>query len=81
MQIAQDAIIRYEGDAALNDLDFDRHAESLCVEAFADGINRAGRLFWQNPSGMQLIPSWHRVTAALPEIYTEIEDAVLKDNE
>jgi len=80
LQIAQDAIIRYEGDAALNDLEFDRHTESLCVEAFANGINRAGRLFWQNPSGMQLIPCWHRVTAALPEFFQQIEDAVGKDN-
>ncbi|MGD8540298.1 MAG: glycosyl transferase [Candidatus Aminicenantes bacterium] len=80
LQIAQDAIIRYEGDAALNDLEFDRHAESLCVEAFANGINRAGKLFWQNPSGMQLIPCWHRVTAALPEFFQELEEAVLTDN-
>jgi glucosyl-3-phosphoglycerate synthase len=80
LQIAQDAIIRYEGDAALNDLEFDRHAESLCVEAFANGINRAGKLFWQNPSTMQLIPNWHRVTAALPEFFTELVEAVIKDN-
>lgn len=80
LQIAQDAIIRYGGDAALNDLEFDRHAESLCVESFAGGINRAGNLFWQNPSAMQLIPNWHRVTAALPEFFSELEEAVVKDN-
>ncbi len=81
LQIARDAIVRYEGDAALNDLEFDMHAESLCVESFASGINRAGKLFWQNPSAMQLIPSWHRVTAASPEIFQELEEAVDKDNE
>lgn len=80
LQIARDAIIRYEGDAALNDLEFDRHAESLCVESFASGINRAGKLFWQNPSAIQLIPSWHRVTAALPGIFQELQEAVVKDN-
>lgn len=80
LQIAQDAIIRYGGDAALNDLEFDRHAESLCVESFASGINRAGNMFWQNPSAMQLIPNWHRVTAALPEFFLELEEAVVKDN-
>lgn len=80
LQIAQDAIIRYGGDAALNDLEFDRHAESLCVESFAGGINRAGNLFWQNPSAMQLIPNWHRVTAALPEFFQELQEAVVKDN-
>lgn len=80
LQIAQDAIIRYGGDAALNDLEFDRHAESLCVESFAGGINRAGNMFWQNPSAMQLIPNWHRVTAALPEFFQELQEAVVKDN-
>jgi glucosyl-3-phosphoglycerate synthase len=80
LQIAQDAVIRYEGDAALNSLEFDRHAESLCVEAFANGINRAGKLFWLNPSAMQLIPNWHRVTAALPEFFAELVEAVIKDN-
>jgi len=80
LQIAQDAIVRYEGDAALNDLEFDRHAESLCVEAFAGGINRAGKIFWQNPTSIQLIPNWHRVIAALPEFFSDLREAVLKDN-
>jgi glucosyl-3-phosphoglycerate synthase len=80
LQIAQDAIVRYEGDAVLNDLEFDRHEESLCVEAFASGINRAGKIFWQNPTSIQLIPNWHRVVAALPGFFSDLREAVLKDN-
>jgi hypothetical protein len=29
---------------------------------------------------MQLIPNWHRVTAALPEFFQELQEAVVKDN-
>lgn len=58
----------------------DRHGESQCVIAFAEGINRAGKIFWQDPSSMQLIPNWHRVTAALPDFFSGLQEAVSKDN-
>lgn len=77
---AQETIIRYENDAAINGLMFDRHGESICVEAFADGIKKAGEIFWQNPSTSPLIPNWHRVTAAVPDIFERLQDAVHHDN-
>jgi glucosyl-3-phosphoglycerate synthase len=77
---AQETVIRYENDAAINGLQFDRHEESICVEAFADGINRAGEIFWQNPSTSPLIPNWHRVTAAVPNMFDMLLDAVRLDN-
>jgi len=77
---AQETVIRYENDAAINGLQFDRHEESICVEAFADGINRAGEIFWQNPSTSPLIPNWHRVTAAVPNMFDMLLDAVKQDN-
>jgi glucosyl-3-phosphoglycerate synthase len=77
---AQETIIRYENDAAINGLHFDRHEESLCVEAFADGIKRAGDIFWQNPSVSPLIPNWHRVTAAVPDFFDLLLQAVREDN-
>jgi glucosyl-3-phosphoglycerate synthase len=77
---AQETVIRYENDAAINGLQFDRHEESLCVEAFADGINRAGEIFWANPSTSPLIPNWHRVTAAVPNMFDMLLDAVKLDN-
>lgn len=77
---AQETVIRYENDAAINGLHFDRHGESLCVEAFADGIKRAGDIFWENPSTSPLIPNWHRITAAVPEMFDMLLDAVKHDN-
>ncbi len=77
---AQETIVRYENDAAINGLKFDRHAESICVEAFADGIKRAGDIFWENPSTSPLIPNWHRITAAVPDIFERLLDAVKQDH-
>lgn len=77
---AQETIVRYENDAAINGLVFDRHTESLCVEAFTKGIEMAGDVFWQNPSETVLLPNWHRVTAALPEFLNQLEETVRKDN-
>jgi glucosyl-3-phosphoglycerate synthase len=81
LNIAQETIIRYENDAAINGLKFDRHSECICVEAFAHGIERAGADFWENPSETVLIPNWHRVTAAIPEFYSLLKSAVKKDNQ
>ncbi len=77
---AQETVIRYENDAAINGLQFNRHEESICVEAFADGIKRAGEIFWENPSTSPLIPNWHRVTAAVPNMFDMLLDAVKQDN-
>ncbi len=77
---AQETVIRYENDAAINGLQFDRHEESICVEAFADGIKRAGEIFWENPSASTLIPNWHRVTAAVPNMFDMLLDAIKNDN-
>lgn len=80
LKIAQETIIRYENDAAINSLNFDRHEESLCVEAFVEGIKKAGEVFWQNPSETTLLPSWHRVIAALPDFFELLKEAVKEDN-
>lgn len=81
LKTAQETIIRYENDAAINSLNFDRHAESLCVEAFTEGIKRAGDVFWQNPSEITLIPNWHRIIAALPDFFDLFKEAVKEDND
>jgi len=80
LKAAQEAIVRYENDAAINGLVFDRHTESLCVEAFAKGIEIAGEVFWGNPSEANLLPNWHRVTAALPDFLNQLKEAVKKDS-
>ena len=81
LKTAQETLIQYESDAAINGLNFDRHNESICVEAFAEGIRRAGEVFWENPSAAPLIPNWHRVNAAVPDFFPMLLRAVGQDNQ
>jgi glucosyl-3-phosphoglycerate synthase len=80
VRTAQDMLKRYEDDAAVNCLFFDRHAESLAVETFTDGIRIAAEKITDDPLGVPLIASWDRVTSALPDILEEIKVAVEADN-
>ena len=77
---AQDMLKRYEDDASINGLFFDRHEESLAVETFARGIRRASELITKDPLGAPLIASWDRVTAAIPGILDTIRESVEADN-
>lgn len=78
---AREAIKRYNDDATINSLHFDRHAEALAVEAFADSIKIAGGQILKDPLGIPLIPSWGRALAAIPEIFDMLLEAADKDNE
>ncbi|MFN3479445.1 MAG: glycosyl transferase [Thermodesulfovibrionales bacterium] len=77
---AQDMLKRYEDDAAINGLVFDRHAESLAVETFTNGIKKAAEIITEDPLGVPLISSWDRVTSAIPDILMKIREAVEEDN-
>lgn len=77
---AQDMLRRYEDDASINGLYFDRHQESLSVETFTNGIKKAAEVIRKDPLGVPLIASWNRVTAALPDILERIQDSVEEDN-
>jgi glucosyl-3-phosphoglycerate synthase len=81
VRTAQDFLKRYEDDAAVNGLYFDRHQESLAVETFTEGIKTASEIIMENPIGVPLIPSWHRVTSAVPYVLEQIREAVEKDNQ
>ena len=81
LKIAQEAVVRYENDALINHLSFDRHSELGCVDAFAVGIKLAGEMFWENPSKTNLLRNWHRVSAAVPEFFNLIREAVAEDND
>ena len=81
LKVAQEAVVRYENDAAINHLNFDRHSELGCVEAFAVGIKLAGDMFWESPSKTNLLPNWHRVSAAVPEFFSLMRKAVAEDND
>ena len=80
VRTAQDMLKRYEDDAAVNGLIFDRHEESLAVETFTGGIKIAAETITQDPLGVPLIPSWDRVTSALPDVLSMLKEAVDEDN-
>jgi glucosyl-3-phosphoglycerate synthase len=72
-------IKNYSDDAEVNDLFFDRHQEELTVQYFRDFIWTAWEQSKEQTEGTQ-IPSWNRVLYSLPEIYTNLLEAVEKDN-
>jgi len=80
VRTAQDMLKRFEDDAAVNGLFFDRHAESLAVEMFTNGIRQAAEIITEDPLGVPLITSWDRVSAAVPGILGQIQEAVVADN-
>ena len=78
----QNALIfikNYSDDAEVNDLFFDRHQEELTAQYFRDFIWTAWEQSKEQTEGTQ-IPSWNRVLYSLPEIYTNLLEAVEKDN-
>jgi glucosyl-3-phosphoglycerate synthase len=80
LQIAQDAVRKYEDDAAINSLRFDRHEERMAVEAFLKGIKLASESFLEDPLGVPMISNWARVTAAVPDIFDRLVEAVEADH-
>lgn len=80
VRTAQDMLKRYEDDAAINGLIFDRHEESLAVETFTNAIKKASAIIMEDPLGVPLIASWDRVTSAIPDILSRIRAAVEEDN-
>jgi glucosyl-3-phosphoglycerate synthase len=80
VKTAQDMLKRYEDDAVVNSLAFDRHEESLAVETFTEGVKTASEIIMNDPLGAPLIPSWDRVTSALPDVLDMVKNAVEEDN-
>ncbi|MAK92367.1 MAG: glycosyl transferase [Oleibacter sp.] len=79
-RIALDFIETYFNDARMNGLTVDRHAEEKAVELFAENIMNAGEHFLANPMETPFIPSWNRVTSAMPDILDRLYEAVEEDN-
>ncbi|MCK9201447.1 MAG: glycosyl transferase [Gallionella sp.] len=77
---AEDTLMKYEADAMINGLTFDRHEEAKAVEAFSRAIAMASQAFVENPMGNPLIPNWNRVSAAIPDIFEMLRLAVDADN-
>jgi len=80
LRTAQDTIKRYEDDASINQLYFDRHAEVSAVEAFCRGIKIAAKEFLDNPLSTPEIPNWNRVTSAIPDFLDKLRKTVEEDN-
>lgn len=80
LRTAQDTIKRYHDDAALNGLSFDRHQETLMVEAFTKAILIAGKEFQEDPLYSPLIPNWNRVTSAIPDFLERLMEVVEEEN-
>ncbi len=81
LQAAQEAISRYENDAAINSLRFDRHEERTAVEVFLKGIKLASEGFLDDPLGAPMISNWSRVAAAVPDIFGRLLEGVESDYE
>ncbi len=77
---AEDTIVKYEADAAINGLVFDRHEEAKAIEAFTRAISLAAQAFTENPLGAPLIPNWNRVISAIPGVLEMLKKAVVEDN-
>ncbi|OGW89965.1 MAG: glycosyl transferase, partial [Nitrospirae bacterium RIFCSPLOWO2_12_FULL_63_8] len=80
LQSAEEAIRRYEDGAMINSLRFDRHEERTAVEAFLRGIKLASEIFLKDPLGVPMISNWSRVTAAVPDIFDRLNEAVEEDH-
>ncbi|MBO1255549.1 glycosyl transferase [Alteromonas sp. 5E99-2] len=78
-RIALDFIETYHNDAVMNGLTLDIHSEEKAVEMFASNIMKAGQSFLDNPMETPFIPSWNRVTSAMPDVLERIKDAVEED--
>ena len=80
LRLAEDTMVKYEADATLNGLVYERHEEAKAVEAFVKAIQKASQVFLDNPLGTPLIPSWKRVNSAIPGVLDMLKTAVDEDN-
>jgi glucosyl-3-phosphoglycerate synthase len=80
LQSAHEAISRYQDDAAINSLAFDRHEERTAVEVFLKGLKLATEVFLEDPLWVPMLSNWSRVTAAVPDIFDRLIEAVDQDH-
>ncbi len=80
-RIALDYVETYRNDAMMNGLSLDIHNEEKAVEMFAQNILTAGNTFLEQPMDTPFIPSWNRVVSAIPDILTQLKEAVELDNQ
>lgn len=79
-RMALDFVQQYHSDAVINGLKLDRHSEESAVELFAENLIAAGNFFLDNPQETPFIPSWERITSAIPDFLDQLYTAVERDN-
>jgi glucosyl-3-phosphoglycerate synthase len=76
LSTARDMINKYHHDATINNLPFDRWREELAVETFARALRIGGRSFLEDPLEHLELPSWNRVTSAIPRFPEMLREIV-----
>jgi glucosyl-3-phosphoglycerate synthase len=69
---AEDLIVTYYADAAIDGLAYDRHEEERTVEIFLGAIKTASERFLADPIGAPDLPNWVRVSAAIPDVFERL---------
>jgi glucosyl-3-phosphoglycerate synthase len=80
-RIALEFVERFENDARLNGLKYNRHQEEIIVDIFTQNIYNAGISVLNKLEQNMPMPSWKRIKSALPDYLDEYYQAVEKDNE
>jgi glucosyl-3-phosphoglycerate synthase len=80
LRVALDFVETYQNDAIMNGLNVDIHKEEAAVELFSENIIKAGDAYLQRPMERPFIPSWNRVTSAIPDILDQLVEAVEADH-
>ncbi len=80
-RIALEFVERYDNDAVLNGMRYNRHKEEMTVDLFANNVYTAGIDVLEKPDHGAFIPSWKRIKSALPGYMEEYYEAVEKDNQ
>lgn len=78
-RIALDLVESYRNDALFNGLKYETHVEENMVELFAKNIKHAGVCFLEDTDQAPFIPSWRRVSSAIPGIFNQLLNAVEED--
>ena len=79
-RVAEDTIDRYEADAAINGLPYDRHGEETMAAVFGRGLIAACERYWEGAAIAPTIPSWQRVESAIPGFFDLLREAVEGDS-
>jgi len=80
LRMALDFVDKYQADAAINGLEYDRHSEEKAIEVFLRSIIISGDQFLANPMELPMIPSWNRIQSALPDFMEQLYAVVEEEN-